>query len=129
MRAFATCIVALGLIAMPAIAREGGAGDKNTTAANTSNNAAANSTASSASTADSKADSPAKAEASSMEIEIDQLRDLVESQAKALQEQQLKMAALEKKLNGWVGGWRKLLGVAGNRTGSRCSRCSSLRQW
>jgi hypothetical protein len=100
MRAFATCMVALGLIAMPAIARNGGAGDKNTTAASTSNVAAANSTASSASTADSKADTPAKAEASSMEIEIDQLRDLVESQAKALQEQQLKMAALEEKLNG-----------------------------
>ena len=99
MRAFATCLVALGLIAMPAMAREGGAGDKDTAAANTSNVAAANTTASGASTSDSKADSPAKAEASSMEIEIDQLRDLVESQAKALQEQQLKMAALEKKLN------------------------------
>lgn len=99
MRAFVTCVVALGLIAMPVIAREGEAGDKNTTAANTSNDAAANSKASSASTADSKADSPAKAEASSMELEIDQLRDLVESQAKALQEQELKMAALESKLN------------------------------
>ena len=33
-----------------------------------------------------------------MEIEIDQLRDLVESQAKALQEQELKMAALEEEI-------------------------------
>jgi hypothetical protein len=99
MRAFATCIVALGLIAMPAMARAGAAGDKNTTAANSSNDAASNSTVGGTPAADSKADAPAKAEASSMEVEIDQLRDLVESQAKALQEQQLKMAALEEKLN------------------------------
>src|SRR5579859_2474622 len=99
MRAFATCVVALGLIAMPVIAREGGTGDKNTTAANTSNDAAANSKASDAATAASKADAPAKTEASSMEIEIDELRGLVESQAKALQEQELKMAALESKLS------------------------------
>jgi len=99
MRAFATCVVALGLIAMPVIAREGGAGDKNTPAANTSNDAAANSKASETATAASKADVPAKTEASSMEIEIDELRGLVESQAKTLQEQELKMAALESKLN------------------------------
>ena len=99
MRGFATCIVALGLIAMPAMAGAARAGDKNTTAANTGNDATGNSTANSASAADSKTDASAKAESSSVEIEVDQLRELVEAQAKQLHEQELKMAALESKLN------------------------------
>jgi len=99
MRALATCVIALGLITSPAMAGAGRAGDKNTSAANTGNDSTANSVVSTAPAADSKTAAPAKAEASSVEIELDQLRDLVESQTKQLQEQQLALAALEAKLN------------------------------
>ena len=82
MRALATCVIALGLIASPAMAGAGRAGDKNSSAANTSSDATGNSAASNAPAAASNSTAPAKAEASSMEIELDQLRGLVESQSK-----------------------------------------------
>ena len=100
MRALATCMIALGLIASPAMAGAGGAGDNNPSAATTSTDAAASSTASTAPAAASKTDAaPAKAEASSMEVELDQLRGLIEAQAQQIHEQDLKMTILEEKLN------------------------------
>ncbi len=100
MRALATCVIALGLIASPAMAGAGRAGDKNSSAANTSSDATGNSATSNAPAAASNSTAPAKAEASSVEIELDQLRGLVETQSKQLEEQQLALAALEAKLNG-----------------------------
>ncbi len=99
MRALATCVIALGLIASPAMAGAGRAGDKNSSAANTSSDATGNSATSNAPAAASNSTAPAKAEASSVEIELDQLRGLVETQSKQLEEQQLALAALEAKLN------------------------------
>ena len=99
MRALASCMIALGLIASPALAGAGRAGDKNSPAANTSNDPAGNSAATNAPAAASNTTAPAKEEASSMEVEIDQLRDLVETQTKELQAAELKMAALEEKMN------------------------------
>lgn len=99
MRALASCMIALGLIATPALAGAGRAGDKNAPAANTSNDPAGNSAATSSPAAAPNTAAPAKAEASSMEVDLDQLRDLVETQTKELQAAELKMAALEEKLN------------------------------
>jgi hypothetical protein len=100
MRALATCVIALGLIASPTMAGAGRAGDKNSSAANTSSDATGSSATSNAPAAASNSTAPAKAEASSVEIELDQLRGLVETQSKQLEEQQLALAALEAKLNG-----------------------------
>jgi hypothetical protein len=96
MRALASCVLALGLFASTAFAATG---DKDSPAANTTPSAAtqpANVAPAVASTA-----SAPNAAASSSEIsaELQQLRDLLESQAKQLQEQQQKMQLLEEQLN------------------------------
>jgi hypothetical protein len=100
MRVLCTCIVALGLAALPAMAGTGANSDKDS-AAN-----GATSTAPAAAPA-AKADPASKAEASSLEIEneLQQLRDLLENQSKQIQkqneqlkEQQDQMRALEDQL-------------------------------
>ena len=85
MRALAACAAVLGLIVSPAITRAGRPGDKDS---------AANATPASA------ADAAAKAAPSSMEVESDlrQMRDLLEAQARQLQEQQQRMNQLEEQL-------------------------------
>ncbi|HTU33179.1 MAG TPA: hypothetical protein VMF66_05190 [Candidatus Acidoferrum sp.] len=117
MRALATWMFVLGLAATPiAAARTGDNGspaakasaDKDTGAKNGSSDAPANAAkAEPAKASPAKATAPAKAEPSPMEVELQQLRDLLESQAKQLQEQneqlkqqQEKMETLEKQLNG-----------------------------
>jgi len=99
MRALAACMVALGLVALPAMAGTGGAGDKDAAAGSNAPAAAAVSANPSATVA--KADSAGKAEPSSMatESELQQLRELLESQAKQLQEQQQRMQLLEEQLS------------------------------
>jgi hypothetical protein len=98
MRALAAWILALGLIASPAMAGTGGAGDKESRpAANATStlSAAAQPTNAPALTAKPAA-KPAEA---NVETELQQLRDLLEAQARQLQEQQEKMAELEAALN------------------------------
>jgi hypothetical protein len=111
MRVFLTWLLALGMIVSPAMAGTDGAGDaKNTPASTTTNTTntttnaekdkAGDSTASA-----SKTDAP-KAAPSSLEIELQQLRDLIEAQSKLLQtqseqlkEQQQRMEVLESEVN------------------------------
>lgn len=117
MRALGMSILALGIAAAPVLAASGPR-DNGSPAAKASahNGAAAKSSASPAPAKTPKADrakaSPAKStaaakpEPSPVEIEMQQLRDLLESQAKQLQEQnqqlkeqQKKMESLERQLN------------------------------
>jgi len=97
MRLLATCIVALGLAATPALAGAGGSGATEGSGASQPANAPA---------AASKTSSPATPAEANVENEVQQLRDLVEMQAKQLQEQndqlkeqQVRMQALEDKLD------------------------------
>src|SRR6204780_4750475 len=117
MRAFVTYLLALGLVAMPATAATGATGDKdkdNTAAKSGSTSASDNSTATdkdasaNASKSESKSDpaTPGKtAASSSLESELQQLRDLLETQSKQIQiqneqmrEQQERMEAMETEL-------------------------------
>jgi hypothetical protein len=112
MRVLATWILAFGLAAAPLAAA--GRGDNNSGAAKSGadKNAAAKTKGTDAPAATSKPDAskaaaPAKAEPAGMEGELQQLRDLLETQAKQLQEQneqlkeqEKKMELLEKQLNG-----------------------------
>src|SRR5208282_4745322 len=91
MRVLLTCIVALGLLAAPAMA---GNGTNNDSAANGATNTPAPGT--SAAKADPAAASPSSLE---LESELQQLRDLVGAQAKQLQEQQEKVQTLQEQLN------------------------------
>jgi len=95
MRVLAACILALGLAASPALANNAAPGDKDP-------GSAAASTSSSASAAQpASAPAPAaKAEPSSMEVatQLEQMRELLESQARQLAEQQQKMELLEEQL-------------------------------
>lgn len=93
MRALAWCILAVGLVATPAMAAGGG---NNGAASPTS--AAAAAQPANAPAAASNAASPAKPTESSMESELQELRDLLAAQAKQLQEQQQKMQELEEQL-------------------------------
>src|SRR5580693_1459011 len=104
MRSLAACVVAFCLVAPPAIARaaRAGGGEENPKTSTTSTPMTG--------TADpreeaSSGDSPARPVESRLENELEQLRDLLESQAKKLQEQseqleeqQQKMRALEERL-------------------------------
>ena len=92
MRALAACILSLGLAVSPALAATGNAADKDP---------AAGAASSSAPTATANSAPAPKAEASSSEIsaELQQLRELLESQAKQLQQQQAKMELLEEQLH------------------------------
>ncbi len=103
MRALATCAVVLGLMVSPTLARAGGPGDKDSAnkASATNGGSAANATPAAAAPAPiPAADASAKAAPSSMEVESElrQMRDLLEAQAKQLQEQQQKMNELEEQL-------------------------------
>ena len=103
MRALAACAVVLGLIVSPAITRAGGPGDKDSAnkAGATNGNSAANATSAAGGPAPTAtADAAAKAAPSSAEIasELQQMRTLLEAQAKQLQEQQQKMNQLEEQL-------------------------------
>jgi hypothetical protein len=107
MRVLAAWILALGLVAPSVVAATGIPADDTSTAtkAEADKDAAAKKTGDAA-TAASKPDGPTKAESASMEAELQQLRDLLETQAKQLQEQneqlkeqQKKMQLLEEQLN------------------------------
>ncbi len=116
MRALAMSILALGLAAAPVVAASGPRDSGSPAKASAHNGAAAKKSASPAPAKTPKAHpakaSPAKStaaakpEPSPVEIEMQQLRDLLESQAKQLQEQnqqlkeqQKKMESLEQQLN------------------------------
>jgi hypothetical protein len=100
MRVIAMCIVALGLITSPAIAGTNDSGDKGTGPADSpSATAATTAQPASASAPAATTASSAKPEESSMEGELQQLRELLEAQAKQLQEQQQRMQLLEEELN------------------------------
>lgn len=112
MRALVTCMMALGLAAMPVIAGAARPGDETSKAAKSTDAASAKSKdgtpakAADATPANSKTDSTAKPDSTSMENELQQLRDLIEAQSRQLQAQsdqlkaqQEKMDALESKLN------------------------------
>ncbi len=94
MRTFVAWLVALGLAVSPAMARTHGEGDEGSAADKKSEKAAATDKTAAA----AKTDAPAKSKISGLEVEFQQLKKLVESQAAALQEQQRRMAALEEEL-------------------------------
>ena len=115
MRAFVAYLLALGLVVMPAMAATGSSGDKdkdNTAAKSSSTDASDKDTSAKASTSDAKSDAksdpatPGKtAASSSLETELQQLRDLLETQSKQIQiqneqmrEQQERMEAMEAEL-------------------------------
>jgi len=115
MRAFVAYLLALGLVAAPAMAATGSAGDKdkdNTAAKSSSTAATDNSTATdkdkdaSAATSKSEPGTPGKTAASSgLESELQQLRELLEAQSRQIQiqneqmrEQQDRMEAMEAEL-------------------------------
>jgi hypothetical protein len=111
MRAFVAYLLALGLVAMPAMAAPGATGDKdkdNTAAKSSSTDASDKDTSAKASKSDATSDpaTPGKtAASSSLETELQQLRDLLETQSKQIQiqneqmrEQQERMEAMEAEL-------------------------------
>ena len=106
MRVLAAYILSLALIASPALARAGRTSDDGTPKADTTTDAATKAKTD-APAATTKTDSaPAKTESTTLEVELQQLRDLLESQAQQLKaqsdqlkQQQEKMEALEKQLN------------------------------
>src|ERR1700722_6265843 len=99
MRALAACILALGLAASPAMASSAAPGDKDS-AATSNSSSSSTPTAQPANAPAATADPATKAEPSSMEVatELQQLRELLESQARQLAEQQQKMELLENQL-------------------------------
>jgi hypothetical protein len=99
MRVLATCIVALGLVVSPTLAGTAAPGTNDTAATDSSTTAASQPAAAPAVVA--KTDAAAKPEPSSSEVaaELQQLRELLEAQAKQLQQQQQKMQLLEEQLN------------------------------
>lgn len=104
MRAIAAWILVLGLVAAPAMAGTGGAGDaKDKTKGD--DKSAAKDSSSSVSTATSDKDAAAKPTPANLANELQQLRELLEAQSKQLQaqneqlkQQQQKMQAMEEKL-------------------------------
>lgn len=98
MRAFAASIVALALIATPAMAGTGGASNKESAAPASPKAAAAQPAPQPANTAATAPASPAKPAAPAMETEIQQLRDALATQAQQIQDQQKKMQQLEEQL-------------------------------
>src|SRR5271156_6042199 len=111
MRIFVTWLLAFGMIVSPTMAGTDGAGDaKNTTASTTTNTTNTTTAAEKGKTGDSAATASkteaAKPAASSVEGELQQLRDLIEAQTKLLQsqseqlkEQQQRMQVLESEVN------------------------------
>lgn len=113
MRALAAPIIALCLIAMPAVA-SGRTGDKNSAAAGNSSAAAGDPAAKSAAkpakdtAANSKPAEPAKSAEAEMETELQQLRDTLAAQAEQLKDQQVKMQQLEDQLKSSTGNRQSL---------------------
>jgi hypothetical protein len=101
MRALATCIVALFLAASPLVAKAAGTGANGNPSTTEAKNSAAPAQPGNASAADPKANAAATAQPSSSELEseLQELRDLLESQSRQIQEQQQKMQMLEEELN------------------------------
>src|SRR5277367_2252017 len=107
MRALLGWILALGLVVSPAVAKAGGAaGEDSPATAKTDKPAVPNTAPGTTAPAATKETAPAKPAAASMESEIDELRDVLQSQAKQIQEQnealkkqQEKMQTLETQLN------------------------------
>jgi hypothetical protein len=107
MRFFLTWLLAFGMIVSPALAGTDGAGDAKNTPSNTTNTTtAADKDKTGDSTAPASKTEAAKPAASSVESELQQLRDLIEAQTKLLQsqseqlkEQQQRMQVLESEVN------------------------------
>ncbi|HUJ82957.1 MAG TPA: hypothetical protein VLW83_13805 [Candidatus Acidoferrales bacterium] len=101
MRALATCIVAFCLAASPVLAKAAGTGANDSPSTTEAKNSATAVQPGNAPAADPKANAAAKAEPSSSELEseMQELRDLLESQSRQIQEQQQKMQMLEEQLN------------------------------
>jgi hypothetical protein len=98
MRMFAAWIMALGLAVAPVTAATGAAGDGDGARTSKANSSATANDKGDNTSSGSKADAPAKPEAARMESELHQLKQLIQSQAAALQEQQHRMEALEEEL-------------------------------
>jgi hypothetical protein len=104
MRVLAAYILSLALIASPAIAKAGRTSDDGTPKADSTTDAKAKTDA--PATAPKTDNAPAKAESGTLEVELQQLRDLLQAQAQQLKaqsdqlkQQQEKMESLEKQLN------------------------------
>ncbi len=107
MRFFLTWLLAFGMVVSPALAGTDGAGDAKNTPSNTTNTTTATEKDKTGdSTAPASKTEAAKPAASSVESELQQLRDLIEAQTKLLQsqseqlkEQQQRMQVLESEVN------------------------------
>src|SRR5580704_777510 len=107
MRVFLTWLLAFGMIVSPALAETDGAGDGKNTPSNTTNTTtAAEKDKTGDSTAPVAKTDASKATPSTLESEVQQLRDLIEAQTKLLQEQseqlkeqQQRMQVLESEVN------------------------------
>jgi hypothetical protein len=99
MRALAACILSLGLAVSPAMATSAAPGDKDS-AAPSNSSSSSTAAAQPANAPAATADPATKAEPSNLEVstELQQLRELLESQARQLAEQQQKMELLENQL-------------------------------
>jgi hypothetical protein len=98
MRVLAACILALGLAVSPVMASNAAPEDKDS--ATTSNSTSSTAATQPANAPAATADPATKAEPSNLEVstELQQLRELLESQARQLAEQQQKMELLENQL-------------------------------
>jgi TolA-binding protein len=98
MRVFA-CILALGLVASPVMAGAGAPGESDSSSSAPATSASASSKTAPAATAPANA-APAKPEPSSLELsnEIQQLRDLIESQSAQIQTQNDQLKAQQEKM-------------------------------
>jgi len=101
MRVLVTCVMALGLAALPVSAAFGKPGDETSSAAKSTDAAAAKTKTADATPAPAKsnANAAAKPASSSMEVELQQLRDLLEAQARQLQAQSDQLKAQQDKMN------------------------------
>jgi hypothetical protein len=98
MRVLAAWMVALVLVASPALAGTGGTGDASSAAANANNGPAAKENAASASAAPATAATPAQPAPAGLDNQLQQLRDLLEAQSKQLQAQSEQMKEQQKKM-------------------------------
>jgi hypothetical protein len=97
MRALAACVLALGIAVAPAMANSNSPADDNSAATSSSSSAASAQPANAPAPAANA--SPAKAESSSeVSAELQEMRELLEAQARQLAEQQQKMELLEEQL-------------------------------
>jgi hypothetical protein len=96
MRVLVAWILALGLVASPALAGNGGAGDGKD--GDKKNSAAVNKDTSGSASADTKADPAAKPAPAGLENEVQQLRDLIEAQSKLLKDQTEQLKDQQRKM-------------------------------